>query len=156
MTKSETLDVYKKLEQKYMLPGFEKVKLFLETSSFDDEELALIQIKKKAYEKIHKFMEALDSIVQPETTAVSMYENSFFSEGERVDCFEVYKRLMELCRYYDLTCLSEKDEDNAEFIKEFFRVYEQIKPKLEQIIKKQKDSWKEDSEINNKVINYFG
>lgn len=156
MTEKSPSEMYTEYKQKFDLPEFEKLEKFLEITCFEDERFVLQTIRKKINEKIHKFMEVLDPIVQPEASAVSMYENYFFSEEERSDCFEIYKKLMDLSRKSDLIMLTEDDEANAEFIKSFLNTFEQIKDDLQKIMQKQKDSWLQDSEINNKVLGYFG
>lgn len=156
MSEKTTKEIYEGYKNKYNLPEFERLEYFLEINCFDEKRFALQTIRKKINEKIHKFIEELDSIVQPEATAISMYENSFFSEKERTDAFDIYKKLMGLSRHSDLITLTEDNEANAAFINEFFNTFDEIREKLEKIIQKQRNCWSENSEINNKVLNYFG
>ncbi|MFW6449652.1 MAG: hypothetical protein ACOCZ6_01245 [Nanoarchaeota archaeon] len=149
-------EMYNAFKDRYSLPDFKQVQVFLEISSFEDENQVLPTIRKKVYEKLNKILEVLDPIVQPEGTAVSMYENSFFSEQERSECFEIYKNFMALIRHSDLLMLEEDEEKNAEFINTFFKAFKENKATLEKIISKQKNCWSTNSNINNKVLNYFG
>ena len=156
MVESNDVKAYEELKKKFDLPEFNDISNYLEISCFDENDLVLIVLKKKILEKICKYLEILDSVVQPDTTAISLYENSFFSEEDRANCFDLYKRLMVLVKHSDLVSLSEGDEENAEFIKAFFKEFDSIKPRLEKIISKQKKCWEKNSSVNDKVLNYFG
>ncbi len=149
-------DIYEKYKKEYGLPELDEIKQYLEISSFENNESILIIIKKKVLEKICKYIEILDSVVQPDTTAISLYENSFFTEEDRMNCFEIYKRLMVLVKHSDLVSLSESNEENAEFIRIFFEEFSSIKPKLQVVISKQKKCWEKNSSVNDRILNYFG
>ena len=156
MTEKSTTDIYKKYQQKYGLPEYKEIKDFLEVPCFDENELVLITLKKRILEKISKYMEILDPVVQPDTTAISLYENSFFTEEDRQACFDIYKRLMILIKHADIVSLSEKEKENADFINLFFKEFNEFKPRLQKIISKQKKCWEKNTSINDKVLNYFG
>ncbi|MFW6014394.1 MAG: hypothetical protein ACOCZQ_00670 [Nanoarchaeota archaeon] len=149
-------EIYEKYKKKYDLPEYKETINYLEVSCFDENELVLITLKKRILEKISKYMEILDPVVQPDTTAISLYENSFFTEEDRQVCFDIYKRLMILLKQADLVSLSEKDKENADFINLFFSEFNEIKPRLQKIISKQKKCWEKNTGVNDKVLNYFG
>lgn len=156
MSEKKEENIYEKYREKYGLPEYEKIKNYLEIPCFDENDLVLITIKKRILEKINKYLDILDPLVQPDTTAISLYETSFFCEEDRQSCFDIYKRLMVIVKQADLISLSEDDKENADFINLYFREFKEIKPMLQKIITKQKNCWEKNTSVNEKVLGYFG
>ncbi len=63
---------------------------------------------------------------------------------------------MMLLRAADLTTLEETDEINANFVKLFFQIFQEVKPQLLTIITKQKESWEMEEIQKIEKIGYLG
>ncbi len=153
--KDITRKIYEKMMHSHGLPEYHNINPFLDITLSEDED-AFIRIKKSILEKIERYIDIIDPIVQPDTTAVSMYENSMFPDDEKTRAFELFRKLMTLKREGELTYLDESERSNSEFIKEFFRCVKDINKDMRDMITRQKDSWKNNSKIKESNTGYFG
>jgi hypothetical protein len=149
-------EIYSRYSLKYGLPEFEKVQKFLLLSCLEDNGLLLIQIKKKLSDRISGYIDLLDPIVHPDSSANSIYENSFFSEEEKNRIFKLFRRLMVLDKEMSISSLDENDEANAKFIRNFFEAYPDIKKELEKILNKEKESWQKEEIVKIDRVGYLG
>jgi hypothetical protein len=149
-------EIYSKYSSKYGFPEFEKVQKFLELSCLDDNGLLLIHIKKNLSDKISSYIDILDPIVHPDSSANSIYENNFFSEDEKNRIFNLFRKLMVLDKEAGISSLDESDEANAKFIKKFFDTYPEIKRELEKILNKEKESWQKEEITKIDRVGYLG
>ncbi|MFP4403088.1 MAG: hypothetical protein ACOC3X_02465 [Nanoarchaeota archaeon] len=148
--------IYHEYEKKYDLPKYNDIKKLLDISCFDDKDLVFNIIKKKILDKIDKYIEILDTIIQPDTTITAMYEMKYISEEERLNAFKIYKKLMHHYRKIQILEIENNEEKDAKFINLFFREFDEIKNQLLEIIKKQKECWKNNENTKDDVLAYFG
>lgn len=149
-------DLYNQFKEKYDLPDFSLISQSLEISCFDDSEHVLSTIKKKIQDKVNKYIDILDSVVQPDTSTASMYENRFITDQERQKSFECFKKLMIISKDCELASLLEEDEKNAAAIKAFFNDLPEINSWMNTLITKLKESWEQNSDAHEEVFQYFG
>jgi hypothetical protein len=148
--------IYNEYKEKYNLPDFKELKIMLEIECINDKELFFNQIKKKISEKIAKYIEILDSIIQPDTTISTMYEIKYISEQDRLIAFEIYKKLMYYYRSIQLLELENNHQKDSELIISFYNEFNILKNKISKIIEKQKECWKNNDNIKKDVLAYFG
>jgi hypothetical protein len=144
---------YNKIKQK--LPSFDELNNDFEIAAITDKAFPLRAIRRKIMEKVLKYMTILESVIQPETHFTDLYESKFFSENERHEILILYKKLKQFERETYEIALNEDDKDNSDFINSFFSEWKAMKKQLVPLIKKLKNSWKEESK-DREVIGYFG
>lgn len=146
---------YNELQKKHKLPDYAQLNSDFEISVIDKEEFLLREVRRKIYEKIDKFVQVLDTVLQPEANVKDMQECHVFTEKEKERIYELYKRMMFYLQYSNETALFETDEESARFITESSSGWQSIKKELKPIVSKLKESWKEETTIQ-EVLNYMG
>src|SRR3989344_1228252 len=123
---------YKKL--KYNLPDFKKLDEEFEVSNIqglEDKKFLLRFIRRKVNEKIIFFCRIIESIIYPQSpNYISMVESRVFSEEEKQNMAELYKKLM----YYEKESLildvESDDKQSTKYINEVLNDWTEIKKKL--------------------------
>lgn len=152
----EMKEIYEKFRQKHTLPEFEKLHRVLEITCIDDNDLVLVSIKNKIKDKISRFLDILESIVQPDTSTASMYESRYLSDEDRVKAFDIYKKLMIISKQSDISSIEDNDNDNAHLINSFFASFPGIAEDFKGLLAKQKESWQRNDQNNDDFLGYFG
>ena len=145
---------YQELEKKYNLPSYDELNNEFEISSIDCEDFLLREIRRKIAEKVELYVKLLDEWLNPEASISNMHESKLFNDKDRNDIFQVYKRLMFFDRYSIESALSE-DEKSAEFIKDVFKEWDEVKQKIAGFVKKAKESWLEEVDVKQE-LGYMG
>ena len=147
---------YAKLSKKYKLPKFKGIDDEFEISNFDNERFLIKNILRSISEKLEFYIEVIGSLVHPDGTSISsMYEIRFFSEDEKNDMYNLFKRLMKNNRNVIELVLKNDEKEQSDFLNEFFTDWRNIKKELIKHIGKMKDSWGKQSTIE-EDIGYFG
>ena len=84
-----------------------------------------------------------------------MYEIRFFSEDEKNDMYNLFKRLMKIDRNIVEMVLKNDEKEQSDFLNKFFTDWQDMKKELLDYIGKMKDSWEKQSTIE-EDIGYFG
>lgn len=146
---------FDELKAKYKLPEFKELDNEFELSSIEEENFYSRELRRSVVEKIDSMINFLHDLVQPDTTALNLYEARIFDEGEKIRIFEMLKQLMYYKRYStELEIIAEEKLD-CKFVSEFFGDWKIIKPELIKIAEKTKVSWKlaDEKELR---MEYFG
>ena len=147
---------YAKLSKKYKLPKFKDIDAEFEISSLDNEKFLIKNILRSISEKLEFYIEVIGSLVHPDGSSISsMYEIRFFSEDEKNDMYNLFKRLMKIDRNVIELVLKNDEKEQSDFLNKFFIDWINIKKELLNYIKKMKDSWGKQSTIE-EDIGYFG
>lgn len=150
---------YEKFQKKYDLPNYEKL----------DEEFELLYIhniieikpvlrfvRRRIADKLNWAIIFLHGIVQPNPSSlVSMEENKFFTDKEKEEIIKILKELASIERKNFVLDLEHKEEDDAKFIKENVKRWEEIKKKLLEYGIKIQEEWKKETNVDKKE-HYFG
>ena len=150
---SDVKEAYSKLP--YSLPSFEEVNNEFE---IEDLEVSFIlrNILRKAAEKIEFYVGIVSDLLQPDTGSMSsMHETRFFTDSEKENMYSLFKKLMKSHRSIIEQVLSKSEEEQAEFLRDFFQDWKKTKQELSILIKKMKDSWDKETIIQTDV-GYFG
>jgi len=148
-------DKYSKLAKTYNLPDFDKLNNEFEIFKIEKEDFLLREIRKKIAEQLQEFIEVLDSVLQPDAVISDMQECHAFTDDEKGNVYNVYKKLMYLHRYsLEVSILGDEKKD-AEFIVSAFNEWVNIKKELSNVISRIKDCWKKESDIH-EVLSYLG
>lgn len=146
---------YEALKKKYNLPEFTILDAEVEIFSLDDSHFLLRKIRKKIEEKIEYFCKILEEILQPDTCLSGLHECKFFDEAQKKDIYALYKKLMVINRHAVELSIINSEKDDAVFIIDIFRQWDDIKKNLARWVSQLKDNWEKEIEVKEDV-GYFG
>ena len=106
-------------------------------------------------EKIEYFSIMLEEVLNPESRLGSLHESSVFNDEEKKDVMKVYKNLHLYYRKTSYLEVSYDEKETADYIKEFFKEWQDMKPGLKAMLNRIKDSWKTDKK-SKLELGYFG
>ena len=155
MLKMGIKEKYQELSKKHKLPPFKETDQEFEISTIEEEEFLLREIRRKIAEKIEAYSNILHSLIHPEANLCEMYECRAFTDGEKDNIFNIYKKLMFFSRYSIETSVDENDEKTAKFISDFWKDWGDIKKVLLPTMKKVKESWLKDIDVKEE-LGYMG
>jgi hypothetical protein len=159
-TNLETLKLeYKKVQEKYNLPEFDNLNrdFYIEKISDTETDYFLREIVKFMGEKIFNFVKFIEGILNP--TNASMFIFSIvksISVEEKKKLSEVYKILSRFEIDLLELDLSSSEEKEAEFIKNLFDEWQNVKKEILDVVNVIKDNWDKKFEVNGNNKNYFG
>ena len=152
MKLSELKESFTKLQINYSLPNFDELDHEFEIKDITNENIILREIKDRILDKLDEYMKILESIVQPESTLLHMYESRVFTDDEKTDVYKLYKRFNYLLRFSIQTEIEDGEEKVAEFINVSYKEWLDIKPRLLKIVIKLKESWQKDDDHEENVF----
>jgi hypothetical protein len=138
---------YEKIRVKYKLPGFDELDEAFEIRKTDYDLFLVREVRRAMCHKLTAFADLIEPILNPAGHSLhSMIETKIFEKEELDDMYKFYKKLWHLVhKSIYLSLISEKDE--AEFIKEAWKGWPEIKKTIEIYAKKISDGWaKEEKE----------
>ena len=149
---------YEPLKREFNLPSFEELDSFFDISSIEDATFVLRAVRKKIAEKIDYFCSILDDIIHPESSFASFREATVFTDPEKEEVLELYKKLMFFSRLSIELNIEDSNAENADFINKFMLKYPEIKKHLKIIIIKLKESWEGDIDKKElkEIVGYLG
>ncbi len=141
----ELKELYEKARKKYDLPDFDELDREFELRKIEDG-FVISEVRKTILDKIHAFTNWIEPVINPHQHSIhSIVESRVFNKAETDEVFNFYKKL-----YYHLHrgllagLQSEKHE--AEFIKEIWKIYPELKKEITKFIEKITKSWQEAEE----------
>ena len=149
------MEEYDKMQKKHSLPDFKKLDREFEISTIEEDHFFMRNIRKKMTEKVEYFADLLMRVLQPESDISQLHEVSFFTDIEKEEVLEIYKRLMFHFKWAVELVVEDSDNENAEFINKTYSMMHDVKPKLRWFCGKVKDSWTKELRSKDKA-GYFG
>ncbi|MBN2454487.1 hypothetical protein JXB11_02990 [Candidatus Woesearchaeota archaeon] len=146
---------YSGMCRKYKLPPFEKLDAEFELSGIEQEDFILREVRKKIEEKLAAVRKVMEEVLQPESNLAGIYESRVFSEEEKKELFELYRKIMKFVRQGFELYVKADEKADANFISAFFREWESIKAGIGKMSSKLQDSWQKEMEGDEK-LGYFG
>ena len=137
------------------LPDFDRLNNEFEIADIDETGFLLRAIRGVMVDKADFYVKILESVVQPETNAVCMFECKVFDDKEKLEVFDLFKKLMSFVRLSSEVDLDCDDKRDAEFINNFFVEWLRLKPGLKEKISKLRVSWQNDVDLKEE-FGYFG
>ena len=137
------------------LPDFDRLNKEFGVSDIEETDFLLRTIRELMAEKVDSFVKILESVIQPETNAVCMFECKVFDDKEKLEVFDVFKKLMSFVRLSSEVTLDCDDKKDAEFITNLFGEWLKLKPLLKEKISKLRVSWQKDVDLKEE-FGYFG
>lgn len=156
MSEGKIKKKYSGFEKKYSLPSFKKLDLDFQISSIENEKFVLREIRKKISHKIEHFTEIIGSLFEGEASISNIYEMKVLTDSKKEEVFKIFKELMKYSRQANILSLSYEEKQEADFIKEFYSKWEDLKEKIRKYLTLLKDSWDKESDINEDLQSYLG
>ena len=156
MPDNEIEKQYRELKKRLKLPDFKELDEEFELSDLEETNFLLRNIIRRIAEKLDFYTTMIEEVIQPDTSNLyAMHETTFFDENEKNQMYDVYKKLMNYNRQLIGVSLENHENEEADFINNFFNEWKTLKNDLLKYIKKMKDSWK--SEVDTKEdLRYLG
>ncbi|MEM2954339.1 MAG: hypothetical protein QW625_00055 [Candidatus Nanoarchaeia archaeon] len=130
---------YEIFRKKYKLPDFEKINA--EFDLYRLKHLTLKSICDCIFDKLIMIKDNLRTILEPNESIHSIVESKSFAKEEIDHMVEFYKKIYMVLHQIAYTVL-EDEKTQAQFIKEFWREWPEIKEKQKKILKRMIDVWK--------------
>ena len=146
---------YASIQKKYKLPSFEELDSEFEIGSIESEDYMLREIRKRFGEKIRDVCGFVGEVLHPESNLADLYESRVFEEHEKAELFELYKKLMVADRTVAELTIQNEEKLDAEFIRDFSREWEKMKPQLVKFIRRLRESWEKDTD-QGEAAGYMG
>lgn len=144
---------YKKLQEKYDLPGFDELNkdFQIEKAAEIETDYLLREVKRFITDKFSDYLKFIEGILHPVSVPIfvfSLIKTLGIEEKRKLE--EIYKELakkgVEIIEL-DITFSEEKE---ARFIKDSYKLWNDIKKDILHIIDKIKSNWDNKFEVNNK------
>jgi hypothetical protein len=135
---------YSKLKAKHNLPDFALLDREFEISTIECDFFILREIRRKIAEKNESAAKIFDDLLHPESGFAHFREAAIFSETDREQLLNLYRRIM----YYDRLAIeldfSDSDEINAKFINDFMKEWPALKKQIVSFVVRMKESWQKE------------
>ncbi len=151
---------YSKLSSQFSLPSYDELNLEFEllyVKELFEINRPLVFIRRRISDKIGWTCAMLQGIIQPNPgSMLSMEESSFFTKEEKQNTLiKLLKELMYYTRKSMDLDIGSTDKEEAEFIKESFKKWAGFKPRVKEVSKHLKESWKKEKtskKVNNSYL----
>lgn len=141
----ELKELYEKAKKEYDLPAFDELDKEFELRKIEDG-FIIREVRRKILDKIHAFVEWIAPVVNPSSQSIhSMIEAKLFNKTELDEIFNFYKKI----HYYihkGLVAGLQTEKDEADFIKEVWKVYPELKKEIAKHMEKIAKGWAEAEE----------
>ena len=147
-------EAYSKIEKEYGLPEFSELEKYFTFTELN-EEIVLVDIRRKIQGLIEHFASYIENLVQPDSNYSSMYEANILNDNDKKVSMELFKKFMYYIREGDRVSIIRSDKEEAEYIKAVFNMWKENRDTLVLFAEKLRDSWNGDSKLESGQ-EYFG
>lgn len=161
MAKESCLEEFKKeyeeIQKKHSLPEFEELNkdFYIEKIAENETDYLIREIRKYIADKITNYVRFVETLISPSN--VSMFVFAIvknFSEDDKKILSETYKKLAKIEVSLIELDLEFNDEKEAKFIKETYKIWNDVKKDLLKITETINKNWDNKLQVNGK--SYFG
>lgn len=148
---------YEVLRKKHDLPNFDELNkdFQIEKISETETDFLIREVRKFIGDKIVNYMRFLENLINPINVPVFIYSVvKLLGPEDKKKLSAVYKELMKNEMVFIERDLEFDEKKEAEFIKDSFRLWQDVKKDVLEITDKVKGKWDDKLEINSK--GYFG
>ncbi len=148
---------YKDIQKKYSLPEFEDLNKYFGIEKVADVETDYLirEIRRYISEKLYSYLRFTETLLNPANAPIWIFSViKTMDENQKSKISEIYKKLAENeLKLFEID-LNFSEESEANFIKEGYRLWIEIKKELSDFLNNVKSNWDNKFEVNNK--GYFG
>ncbi len=153
----ELKENYKEIQEKYNLPVFEKLNedFHIEKIAENETELLIREVRKIMADRFFNYLRFIESFLNPVNVPMFVFSViKIITLKEKEKLTEIYKKLAKI--EVDLIDLDIQfsEQKEAQFIKESYKIWQDIKEDMLKIIEVIKNNWDNKNETNSK--GYFG
>jgi len=153
----ELKENYKEIEEKYNLPVFEKLNedFHIEKIAENETELLIREVRRFMADRFFNYLRFIESFLNPVNVPMFVFSViKIITPKEKEKLTEIYKKLAKI--EVDLIELDIQfsEQKEAQFIKESYKMWQDIKKDMLNIIEMIKNNWDTKNETDNK--GYFG
>jgi len=147
---------YNKISKKFKLPKFKEINEEFEIGDLEITSFVLRNILRKIAEKLEFYANTINDLLQPDTSSLSsMHEIRFFSDDDKNNLFELFKKLMKTYRKIIILVLEHDEKKQADFLNNFVVDWLEIKKQLIVNMNKIEESWGKET-TKEEDLGYFG
>ncbi len=154
----ETLkEEYAELQKKYMLPLFEELNkdFQIEKAAENETDFLLREIRKLIAERLFNYLRFIESLLNPVNVPMFVYSIiKTFDVQEKERLTEVYKKLAKKEVELIELDIESTEEKEVEFIKDSYKLWQEVKKDVLEVVDAIKKNWDTKAEANKK--DYFG
>ena len=154
---SEVKKNYEKFQKKYNLPSFKKLNedFQIEKIAENETDYLLREVKKVMADKFYNYLRFTETLLNPVNAPLFVFSIIKSIDAEKKKKLnEIYKKLAKNEIRIIEVDLIYSEEKEAEFIKESYKLWQEVKEELMDIIKNVKGNW--DNKLEGKRKGYFG
>lgn len=153
----ELKENYKEIQEKYNLPAFERLNedFHIEKIAENETELLIREVRKFMADRLFNYLRFIESFLNPVNVPMFVFSViKIITPKEKEKLTEIYKKLAKI--EVDLIELDIQfsEQKEAQFIKESYKIWQDIKEDMLKIVEMIKNNWDNKNETNNK--GYFG
>lgn len=148
---------YKSIEEKYNLPTFEELNkdFYVEKISEIETDYLIREIRKLMTDRFANYLRFVETFLHPANAPMFVMSIAkLITSDERKKLFDIYGKLAKSEMKIVELDLEFSEEKEADFLKDSFKLWQEIKKELLVFVKKIEDNWDSKPEVNGK--NYFG
>jgi len=150
-------DIYKKFQEKYSLPNFEELNQDFQIEKIAEVEtdFLLREIRKYITDKFFNYLRFIESLINPTNAPMFVFAIAkTLSIEDKEKLAEIYKKITKIeIDFIDLD-LNYSEDKEADSIKNYFKLWNEIKKELSEIVEVMKKNLDNKTENNGK--GYFG
>ena len=154
----ETLkEEYKKIQEKHDLPSFEELNedFNIEKASEVQVELLVREIRRFIADKLSNYMRFAEAVLNPVNVQMFVYSLiKSLDVQEKEKLTEIYKKLSKNELKLIELDIAYSEEKEALFIRDSYKMWQEMKKDLLDIIEKATKNW--DNKVESKSKDYFG
>jgi len=163
MTKDKEHDLgslkkeYKKLQQKYNLPEFTDLNkdFHIEKAVEVETDYLIREVRRLIADKIYNYLRFIETLLNPANAPMSVFSIiKAMNREEKEKLTEIYKKLVKSEVKMIRLDMDFSEEKEADFIKESYNVWQEIKKDFIDVLEKVEKNWDNKFEVNSK--GYFG
>ena len=153
----ELKENYKEIQEKYNLPAFERLNedFHIEKIAENETELLIREVRKFMADRLFNYLRFIESFLNPVNVPMFVFSViKIITPKEKEKLTEIYKKLAKM--EVDLIELDIQfsEQKEAQFIKESYKIWQDIKEDMLKIVEVIKNNWDNKNETNSK--GYFG
>jgi len=144
---------YKKLQEKYKLPSFEKLNedFGIERASDSESDFTLKEIRKQISEKVYNYLRLVETLINPVNAPMSIMSIvKAFGIPEKDKLVVVYKKLVKSEWELIAIDLEYSEKKEAEFIKEIHKIWQSVKKDVTEVVDAVGKNWEAKTQNNNR------
>lgn len=147
--------VYVELKAKYDLPALNELDQEFCVGKLEETDFVLRTIITKMGDRLEHVSRILGDIIQPENNLSHMYESEAFTEDEKKNIFELFKKVSFYHTQLLINDFDYDEESAAKLINMIFKKWMDIQKEFLKILDKIREAWK--NEKKSKLeLGYFG